>query len=557
LIVNKIFKGASVRRYAIFTKTFKYTFCVFLASALTSFSANTAEVDKTDQKLPVDVKAMLFSEDALTNYQRGLAHMRKHENDAAIGCFIKAAEQGYTLAKCKHAFILLNGPRVKSEEEIKRGIELLQEGAQEGCMEASFVLGVMYVQGRIEGSQDENDQKAVELFKKAASTGNIVPLVNLGILHMEGRVKGPQDKNDQKAAQYLIVAARKGIVNAQCKLGMMYQDNRVPPMNSKDYDEPWDSDECAVYWLDKAVKQQDPEAHYYLGLLDMVGRGGWGPCEVSFKKAYSLFEFAAKNGISEAWHKMGVMLMQGRGHPRNPYNDKLAVHYLTIAVEEGIKDAAAALAFMNFKGRGIKENHLDALYLYMLSSLDSELYIHAFLHVQPRPFRAFDSSQDFLSPLIKQLASLTMKEEETEGLLSSKNSLLETLFSFKEASPGLMLANVRPSQKVKDAIPLQEDEPFLSLDEVNGVSYLTIGQDNVRIVRGLIAFMDELKNSQPLTREASDLQDELQNVIFRGAVRRENAFLEKYPLKSPAIKQQQKSNHFCLGRRTSSDDDLF
>lgn len=75
---------------------------------------------------------------------------------------------------------------------------------------------------------------------------------------------------------------------------------------------------------------------------------------------------------------MGVMLIQGRGHPRNPYNDKLAVHYLTIAVQEGIKDAAAALAFMNFKGRGIKENHLDALHLYMLSSLDPELYIHAF-----------------------------------------------------------------------------------------------------------------------------------------------------------------------------------
>ncbi len=254
---------------------------------------------------------------------------------------------------------------------------------------------------------------------------------------------------------------------------------------------------------------------------------------------------------------MGVMLIQGRGHPRNPYNDKLAVHYLTIAVQEGIKDAAAALAFMNFKGRGIKENHLDALHLYMLSSLDPELYIHAFLYAQPRPFRAFGSSQDFLPLHIKQFASLTIKEEETEELLLPKNFLLEILLSFKEASPGLMLANVRPSQKVKDAISLQEEEPFLSLDEVNGVSYLTIGQDNVRIVRGLVAFMNELKNSQPLTREVYDLQDELQNVIFRDAARHENAFLEKYPLKSSVIKQQQKSNLSSLGRHTSSDDDLF
>ena len=141
-------------------------------------------------------------------------------------------------------------------------------------MEASFSLAVMYMRGRIKGSQDENDQKAVELFKKAASTGNIIPLVNLGILYMEGRVKGPQDKNEQKAAWYFREAAHRGNVIGQRKLGMMYQDNRVSPMNSKDYDKPWDSDECAVYWLDKAVKQQDPEAHYYLGLLGMVGRGG-------------------------------------------------------------------------------------------------------------------------------------------------------------------------------------------------------------------------------------------------------------------------------------------
>ena len=427
-------------------------------------------------------------------------------------------------------------------------------------MEASFALAMMYMQGRIEGSQDENDQKAVELFKKAASTGNIIPLVNLGILHMEGRVKGSQDKNDQKAAWYFREAARRGNVIAQRKLGMMSMDNRVSPMNSSDYDEPWDNIELAVYWLDKAVKQQDPEAHYYLGLLDMEGRGGWGPCEVSFKRAYSLFEFAAQKGIPEALHKMGTMLMQGKGHPRNPYNDQLAVHYLTIAVEKGVKDAAATLAFMNFEGRGIKENHLDALCLYMLSPLDSELYIHAFLHVQPRSFRASNSSQDFLSPLIKQLTSLIMREEETESLLSPKKpllSLLETLFSFKDASPGLMLATVRPSQKVKDAISLQKEDPFLSLDEVNGVSYLTIGQDNVHLARKFIATIAELKNNQPLTREESDLQDEVQNVIFRDAARREATFLEKYPLKSLPVKHSQKSSLSCIGRHASFDEDLF
>ncbi len=110
-----------MRRYAIFTKTLKYIFCVLFSSALASFAAHTAKVDKLDQKLPVDIKAKPFSEDVLTNCQRGLAHMRKHENDAAIGCFIKAAEQGHTLAKCKHAFILLNGTDLRSEEVNREG----------------------------------------------------------------------------------------------------------------------------------------------------------------------------------------------------------------------------------------------------------------------------------------------------------------------------------------------------------------------------------------------------------------------------------------------------
>ncbi len=82
--------------------------------------------------------------------------------------------------------------------------------------------------------------------------------------------------------------------------------------------------------LESAAKENDPEAIFVLGSMYATGEGA----EVNQKRAFELFEQAAKLGSSNAILQLGLIFRNGNNYIKK--DDRKALEYFEAGAKKGI-----------------------------------------------------------------------------------------------------------------------------------------------------------------------------------------------------------------------------
>lgn len=166
-------------------------------------------------------------------------------------------------------------------KDIEKAIDWYTKAAQEGLVEAQFLLGQLY--DNYCYINENYKKKASKLTEKAAKKGHVQAQYKLSYIYTYGN--GVQ-KDTKQAIKWCRKAAEQDYVPAQLELGHQYS---YGTSLSKDLLK-------AAEWYTKAAKQGSIEAQCSLGELYESGCG----VNQNSSLAYSLFNAAAINGDDES-----------------------------------------------------------------------------------------------------------------------------------------------------------------------------------------------------------------------------------------------------------------
>ena len=162
------------------------------------------------------------------------------------------------------------------------------------------------------------------------------------------------DEDDEKEAklmaqklaliEYLKPLADAGEAEAQFQLASTY------------LDKPFEDEETAVLWLDKAVAQGHCEAIVHKGYIIQTGYKSF---KKDKKKGLEIFRQGADAGCIRAQTMVGHAYRGGNGVKRN--REESAVWYKK-AAEQGEYIAAYRLGVQYNMGRGVKKDRMESLY---------------------------------------------------------------------------------------------------------------------------------------------------------------------------------------------------
>jgi len=259
---------------------------------------------------------------------------------------------------------------IRVEETTAQMLERLSGAADGGDAGAAFNLARIFYTG-FEGAP-RDDQKARRYFSQAARAGHAQSQANYGFFLREG-IGGPADPDEGQGwlraaaeagnsfgqAQYgfslwstnpnsaiplLISAADAGEMTAQAMLGTAYLMGYPVTQD----------DGKAVHYLSAAATQGEPGSQGLLGGMYLMGRGGGSETE-----GYRLLKQGAEGGDVESIRNYGLLLVQGRGYPKNAVAGAALIR--RVAVRGDVK-AQALLGDLYNEGLGVPERAEDALY---------------------------------------------------------------------------------------------------------------------------------------------------------------------------------------------------
>lgn len=231
----------------------------------------------------------------------------------------------------------------KAQQLGANSLEELRSESASGSPEADFQLGFMASMGRIPG---ESPAKAYEYLRRSADSGHLEASFLLGTLYIKGL--GGQQPSLEAGERYLKQAAERGHARAQDKLGQFYIKERNNPTE-------------AAKWFRMASDQGLPSANNNLGLLYIEGKG----VEKNPARAVELITRAANNGQAAAKHNLGVLYHSGNGIAADPARGR---QLLEEAAGQGYQQAYYRLAMINLDKDGQGQNPVEALKWLMLAS---------------------------------------------------------------------------------------------------------------------------------------------------------------------------------------------
>ncbi len=253
---------------------------------------------------------------------------------------------------------------------------------------------------------------------------------------------------------------------------------------------------CRLFKL--AADQGCAPAQIKLGFMYGTGQG----VEKDEKEACRLYKLAADQGHEQAQFNLGVMYGTGQGVEKD---GEEACRLYKLAADQGHEQAQFNLGLMYDKGRGVDQNPLEALHWFLKSKHPKgKVYTQTFLPKNPYTPLIGDLFPIGVSVLLEKYRNLiniqpALIPQEWEqmskpivALAQGFNPFLESL---KIVKPGFMVTGVELSYLVKPLLSAQIT-PFFSLDEVDGVSYLTMGEDNVGTVKRLIPFLKQFEDAK-------------------------------------------------------------
>ena len=216
--------------------------------------------------------------------------------DVAATHYRTAAEYGHTGAKTRLGLALLTGrgtPRNLVEAET-----WLRRAAQDNDVVAAAVLGDFHASP---DRQPANLEEAAHWYRRAAELGHP------GSAHVLARaiLAGAEGKPDPgEIVTWLETAIERGDTTAWPDLGRLIASSFVPP------------DQLPVLhgWLQRMIREDRPEAGYYVGVCVNCGIGT--PTDEALARRYYLW--AAGEGVIEAMVAAAEMLLNGRGGEADP-----------------------------------------------------------------------------------------------------------------------------------------------------------------------------------------------------------------------------------------------
>lgn len=197
--------------------------------------------------------------------------------------------------------------------------------------EALYYKGVQHLSGQ--GAQ-KDEKKALQYFQAASDKGYVSADNAIAVMYDEG-IAVKQDK--ATALKYYEKAAESNDASAQYNLAAYYYEN--DPTNPK-----------LQQYLTQPVPSKDSEALNLKARIQMNNG--------NFKEAYQLFTKSAWQQNPEAFFYLSLMNKEGKGTPQN--NPK-ALTYLRKSAELNHANALFTLGTMYLKGEGIKQDMNKAL----------------------------------------------------------------------------------------------------------------------------------------------------------------------------------------------------
>ena len=259
---------------------------------------------------------------------------------------------------------------IRVEETTPQMLARLASAADGGDPGAAFNLARIYYTG-FEGAP-RDDQKARRYFGQAARAGHAQSQANYGFFLREG-IGGPADQVEAQtwlrtaaeagnsfgqaqygfslwstdpdaAIPYLIASAEAGEMAAQALLGTLYLMGHPVAQD----------DGKAVHYLSAAAAQGEPGSQGLLGGMYLMGRGGGSEAE-----GYRLLKQGAEGGDVESIRNYGLLLVQGRGYPKDPVAGAAMIRRIAVG---GDAKAQALLGDLYNEGLGVPERVEDAIY---------------------------------------------------------------------------------------------------------------------------------------------------------------------------------------------------
>lgn len=153
-------------------------------------------------------------------------------------------------------------------------------------------------------------------------------------------------QNLTRAAEWYELAARRGDVNAMFALGMLRLEGRGVPRDEA----------LARDLLTRAARAGHGPASFNLA-LPLLASGG----ERELAEAIPLLRVAAEREVADAQHALAVLLLEGRGLPRD---EEAGADMMQRAAQNGSLPGEVEFAILQFTGRGIGRDERAAARLF-------------------------------------------------------------------------------------------------------------------------------------------------------------------------------------------------
>lgn len=217
-----------------------------------------------------------------------------------------------------------------------------KQAAEQGDANAQADLGGMYSQG---WGVAEDQAQAFHWYRKAAEQGHANAQTCVGQRYRLGLGVAP---DDTQAIAWYRKAAEQGEMNAQSHLGWMYENGRGVAQD----------DAQAIHWYRKAAEQGSTSDQYSIEQINLRGFGG--PRNRA-RRAAEWYRKAAEQGDALAQNVLGAMYEEGKGVAQDHVQ---AVYWYRLAAEQGYVLAQIHLARMYERGRGVEQDVAQAISWY-------------------------------------------------------------------------------------------------------------------------------------------------------------------------------------------------
>ena len=187
--------------------------------------------------------------DATAAYNAGRLHLEEGETAEATTWFRRSADAG--LPEAKTALDSLKGGATLAKVSPKEQIEIYEDDAKQGDVDAQLALGLLYLHGE---GETRDTGKGIDYLEEAAEQGNAEAQATLGMVYDQGIGVRPDAK---RAVEWYERAAAGGHAKARFNLAVIYRHAQGVPTNL----------DRAIMWLVLA-RDQDYSARYMLHDLE-------------------------------------------------------------------------------------------------------------------------------------------------------------------------------------------------------------------------------------------------------------------------------------------------